>query len=74
MTMSMVKEKKLPHTLWGEDIATAAYVLNSCPTKKLKEIFLFDKWYGDKLNVGHLRVFGFVCYKHVSYAKKEELG
>ncbi|XP_050893510.1 uncharacterized protein LOC127100401 [Lathyrus oleraceus] len=45
---SMVKEKKLPHTLWGEVVATTAYVLNGCPTKKLKEIVPLDKWTRDK--------------------------
>ncbi|KAI5421819.1 hypothetical protein KIW84_045309 [Lathyrus oleraceus] len=28
MTRSMLKEKKGPHTLWGEVVATIAYVLN----------------------------------------------
>lgn len=36
MTKSMLKDKNLPHTLWGEEIATSAYLLNKCPTKKLK--------------------------------------
>ena len=42
MIRSMLKEKKLPNTLWGEVVATATYVLNMCPTKKLTEIFPFE--------------------------------
>jgi hypothetical protein len=40
MTRSMLKEKKIPNTLWGEVVVTAAYVLKICLTKKLKELFL----------------------------------
>lgn len=42
--MTMLKEKKLPHTFWGEVVATATYVLNWCPTKKLKETIPLEKW------------------------------
>ncbi|XP_050892050.1 uncharacterized protein LOC127097589 [Lathyrus oleraceus] len=55
-------EKKLPHTLWGDVVATAAYVLNICPTKKLKEIVPFDKWIGDKQSM----------LREGSWMKKEE--
>ncbi|XP_050877815.1 uncharacterized protein LOC127081616 [Lathyrus oleraceus] len=48
MTRSMLKEKKLLHTLWGEVVTTAAYGLNRCPTKKLKEIVPLEKRTGDK--------------------------
>lgn len=73
MTRSILKEKKLPHTLWGEIVVTASYVLNRCPTKKLKETIPFQKWTGDKQSVRHFRVFGFVCYKNVLGATKNKL-
>ena len=69
----MLKEKKLPHMLWGEVVATSAYILNRCPTKKLKEIVPLEKWSGDKQSVGHLRVFGSVCYKHVPEARRQKM-
>ena len=69
----MLKEKKLSHTLWEEVVATACYVLNRCPTKKLKEIVPLQKWTGDKKNVSHLKVFGYVCYKHVPEARRQKL-
>lgn len=68
-----MKEKNLPQTLWGETFSTASYVLNKCLTKKLKEIVPFEKWIGDKKNVIHLKVFGYVCYKHVPDAKRSKL-
>lgn len=48
MKMSILEEKKLHHSLWGEVVSTAAYVLNRCPTKKLKKIVNFEKWIGYK--------------------------
>ncbi|XP_073221583.1 uncharacterized protein [Cicer arietinum] len=35
---NMLKWKNLPKELWGEAVATAAYVLNRCPTKKLEKV------------------------------------
>lgn len=36
MVRSMLKQKSLPHKFWGEAVSIAAYVLNRCPTKNLK--------------------------------------
>src|SRR3954471_3385560 len=73
MTRSMLKEKKLPHNLWGEAVATAAYVLNKCPTKRLKEIDPLETWTKEKQSVSHLKVFGSVCYKHVPEVRRKKL-
>ncbi|WVZ21912.1 hypothetical protein V8G54_000456 [Vigna mungo] len=35
MTRCMLKEKGVARELWGEVVATAVYVLNRCPTKRL---------------------------------------
>lgn len=73
MTRSMLKERKLPHTLWGEVVVTETYVISRCPTKKLEEIVPLEKWAKDKQSVSHLKVFVFVCYKHVPDAKRRKL-
>ena len=73
MTRSMLKEKNLPHTLWGEAIATLEYVLNKCPTKKLKEVVPIEKWTGRKKSLSHFNVIGFVCYKHIPDATRRKL-
>ena len=41
--------------------------------KKLEETVPFEKWSGDKQRVIHLKVFDFVCYKYVPYAKRRKL-
>jgi len=33
----MLKQKQMPHYLWGEAAATAAYLINRSSTKKLQD-------------------------------------
>ena len=39
MARNMLKQKKLPNSFWGEVVSTTNYLLNRCPTKRLKEKF-----------------------------------
>ncbi|CAL0316802.1 unnamed protein product [Lupinus luteus] len=73
MARSMLKTKKLPKNLWAEAVATAAYILNRCPTKRLKDKTPEEAWSGIKPNVKHLRIFGSFCYKHTPYEKRKKL-
>lgn len=68
----MLKEKNLPHTLWGKVVVTSAYVLNRCPTKKLKGVVPIQKWTRSKKSVNHLKLFSYVCYNHVPDAKRRK--
>ena len=36
MARSMLKKKNMPHMFWGGAVSTVTYILNKCPTKKLK--------------------------------------
>ncbi|CAJ2645977.1 unnamed protein product [Trifolium pratense] len=72
MARSMIKQKNLPHKFWGEAVLTAAYILNKCPTKKLK-VVPEEAWCGRKPSVKHLKVFGSLCYKHVPDARRTKL-
>jgi hypothetical protein len=72
MTRCMLKEKKLPHSFWGEAVSTACYVLNRSPTKKLNKV-PEAIWSGHTPSVKHLRVFGCLCYKHVPDQKRKKL-
>ncbi|CAJ2628037.1 unnamed protein product [Trifolium pratense] len=65
-------EKNLPHKFWGEAVLTAAYILNKCPTKKLK-VVPEEAWCGRKPSVKHLKVFGSLCYKHLPDARRTKL-
>jgi transposase InsO family protein len=65
MVRSMIKEKSLPHYLWGEATATAAYLLNRCPTKRMENVTPEEAWSGVKPCVKHLRVFGSLYFRHI---------
>lgn len=42
MARCMLKQKNLPKSLWGEAVTAVVYILNKCPTKKLKNKALED--------------------------------
>ena len=73
MVRSLLKEKKLPHKLWGEAASTAVYILNRCPTKVLKNEVPLKVWSGVKPAVGHLKVFGSLAFKHIPDQKRTKL-
>ncbi|MCH81779.1 hypothetical protein A2U01_0002571 [Trifolium medium] len=73
MARSMLKQKNMPHKFWGEAVNTAAYILNKCPTKKLKLKVPEEAWSSRKPSVKHLKVFGSLCYNHVPDVKRSKL-
>ena len=58
MVRSMLACFKLPQTFCPEDLATAVYLRNRCPTKAVQDRTHFEALTAKKPNVGHLRVFG----------------
>ncbi|WVY90631.1 hypothetical protein V8G54_036145 [Vigna mungo] len=56
-----------------EEMSTTMYVLNKCPTKKLKDKVPEEVWSKRKPVVNHLKIFGSVCYKHVPSVKRSKL-
>ncbi|KAK2370871.1 putative mitochondrial protein [Trifolium repens] len=73
MARCMLKSKELPKKLWGEAVNTAAYVLNRCPTKRLKDSTPEELWTGHKPSVKHLRIFGSLCFRHIPDEKRKKL-
>ena len=62
----MIRHAGLPNTYWAEAISTAAYVRNQMPMTAIKENKTpYERWYGRKPDVSHLRVFGCIAYAHV---------
>jgi len=63
----------MPHYLWGEVVATTTYLINRSPTKKLQDKTLEEAWCGVKPSVQHLKVFGYLCFKHVPDQLRKKL-
>lgn len=61
MARCMMKSMQVPSEFWGEAVCIAVYVLNRAPTKALNNMTPFEAWHGRKLNVEHLRIFGYTA-------------
>ena len=71
---SMLSHAGLRNNFWAEAVATAAYVRNRSPTSALSEdVTPYQKWYGCKPNLKHLKVFGCIAYAHVPDAQRQKL-
>ena len=55
-------DQDLPVSLWVEVASTAIYVENMCHHAILEEKTLKEVFTGEKLDVGHLRIFGCLVY------------
>jgi hypothetical protein len=70
---SLLHHGKLPLSLWGEAVSTVVYLRNRSPTSGLKEVTPFEKLFGVKPDVGHLRVFGCDVFAKVPDEKRRKL-
>ena len=62
----MLHHANLSKKYWAEAVATAAYVRNRLPTASHKNnVTPYEKWYGRKPTLDHMRVFGCAAYAHV---------
>ena len=58
---TMMAQAGLSDKYWAEAVVTGAYLRNRVPTRSFKEKTTpFEKWYGKKPDLSHLRVFGCV--------------
>ncbi|CAN6586525.1 unnamed protein product [Malus baccata var. baccata] len=73
MAKSMLNEKNMPYTFWGEAVNTSVCLLNRCPTKALDKKTPFEVLSGRKPSVKHLRVFGSVCYTYIPQQLRHKL-
>lgn len=73
MTKSMLKSKDMPNRFWAEATLTTTYIINRCPTKKMVEKTPYEAWTCVKPNVGHLRVFGSMCFRHAPEKLRKKL-
>ena len=71
---SMIAHAGLSDCYWAEAVATAVYLRNCVPTMAFnKKITPYERWYGRKPDLSHLKVFGCMAYAHVSDVKRTKL-
>ncbi|KAJ4728947.1 Retrovirus-related Pol polyprotein from transposon TNT 1-94 [Melia azedarach] len=73
MARSMMHEKNLPKKFWAEAVYTSVYLQNRLPTHAIEGKTPIEAWSGLKPSVGHLKVFGSVCYVHILDVKRDKL-
>ena len=71
---SMLSHAGLSNRYWAEAVATAAYIRNRTPTAAFKEEQTpYERWYGKRPNVSHLKVFGCMAFAHIPDAQRQKL-
>ena len=70
---SMLYQVKLPLDFWAEACSTAVYLHNRSPTTALKDETPFERLFGRRPDISHLRVFGCVSYVHVPDGQRRKL-
>ncbi|KAK3006344.1 hypothetical protein RJ639_017493 [Escallonia herrerae] len=72
VSLSWLHSKNLPRELWAEAMRCACHVINRLPPW-LGIKSPFELLYNVKPNVSHLRVFGSICFVHVSKSDRTKL-
>lgn len=73
MARRMLNEKELPNIFWVEAENTTMFVQNWLPTNVLEDKTPFEAWYRFKPSLSFLKVFGCVCFVHISQVKRDKL-
>ena len=63
----------LPKEFWAEALSTAVYLKNRSPTSCFKNETPYERWFGYKPDVSHLKTFGCVAYAHIPAEKRSKL-
>jgi len=66
VSLSWIHDKNLPRELWVDAIQCACHVINKLPPWPGKEKSPFELIYGEKPTMDYFRVYGAICYVHVS--------
>lgn len=62
-------ERGLPKAFWGEDVVTAAYLINLFPFSGINMKTPMEIWKGHIVKYKHLRNYGCQAYAHVKQDK-----
>src|SRR5579871_4964314 len=69
----MLHASGLGYEFWREAVITIVYLKNRSPTNIIIGKTLYEVWFGKKLSLNHLRIFGCIAYAHILKEKKYKL-
>ena len=73
MARCMLQAAGMPNKFWVEAMKMAEWVRNRAPSRAIDGKTAHEAWTGQKPDVGHLRVFGSLCYVHVPKKDRTKL-
>ena len=69
----MLESKKLAANLWDEAMHAVEYIQNRVPHSSMKGKTTFESYFGHKLDVLNLRVFGSTAWAQILLDKRRAL-
>lgn len=72
MASCMLLDAGLPKKYWGEAVMTATYVQNRLPSRSV-DTTPYQKWFGEKPSVEHMKVFGSLAYVHIPNVRRTKM-
>ena len=72
-TKTMLDDQDLPMHLWAKATRTTVYVKNCTPHRLFENKTPEEAFSGEKQEVRHLRIFGFLAYIHIPKEKRTKL-
>lgn len=73
MTRSMLKHMSVPNIVWGEAAMHATYLINRVATKSWLGHTPYEALRNKRRSLGHLIVFGCVCYARTEVTCRKKL-
>jgi hypothetical protein len=70
---AMIHDQDLPMHLWAEAAKTTVYMHNKIPHKVLENKTREEMFSGEKPEVSHFRIFGFLVFFHIPKEKRKKL-
>lgn len=70
--LSMILQAKLSKKFWAEAVCAAAYIRNRVITTATGTT-PYERWYGKKPDISHLRVFGCMAYAYIPEVNRQKL-
>lgn len=62
---TMMINKNVPLEMWPEAVNTAVYILNRTASSQIKDMTAYEKWFRQKPETKHLRIFGSPAYMSI---------
>lgn len=69
---SMLVDAHLDRIYWAEAVKTATHCKNLSPTIAVSGMTPYEKWNGDRPDIGYLRVFGCRAFMHIPKQKRSK--